>query len=400
MKKKWIWAVWALALITLWPVMAGAEAGGEPVQVVEYVHSDGADSGAMLEAYIDVLSDYAGPTARGVGSVGAQLQYANAALYKTLRPLFEQVANGQRASTQFSLTYEELGLPTSYTAKELGVSAIVDADGNITAEAKAAADARFYPVLKPLNDALLADCPFALYWFDKLAGTAVSYYNYSYNAQSVSIWSGATVDLYYYVASEYQAGGPFSFNTGVSATIQAAVNRAAGIVSQYAAASDYEKLVGYKQAICDLTSYNDAAAGGGAAFGNPWQLIWVFDNDPSTTVVCEGYAKAFQYLCDLTDFTDDVTCVSVSGLTDGGAHMWNLVRMPNDKVYMVDVTNCDEGKVGSPDFLFLAGYTSGSVEDGYVFHRDRVEWTETVGNVIYTHWIDASAPDMTTNPKP
>ena len=30
------------------------------------------------------------------------------------------------------------------------------------------------------------------------------------------------------------------------------------------------------------------------------ELIWVFDGDSSTNVVCEGYAKAFQYLCDLS----------------------------------------------------------------------------------------------------
>ena len=31
---------------------------------------------------------------------------------------------------------------------------------------------------------------------------------------------------------------------------------------------------------------------------NTWQMVWVFDEDNSTNVVCEGYAKAFKYLCD------------------------------------------------------------------------------------------------------
>ena len=66
-------------------------------------------------------------------------------------------------------------------------------------------------------------------------------------------------------------------------------------------------------------SYDQSSAGGGASYGDPWQLVYVFDGDPSTNVVCEGYAKAFQYLCDLTRFDGDVTCRTVSGTMNGGA---------------------------------------------------------------------------------
>lgn len=43
-------------------------------------------------------------------------------------------------------------------------------------------------------------------------------------------------------------------------------------------------------------------------------MIYVFDGDEATNVVCEGYAKAFQYLCDL----DGITYYSVSGTMNGG----------------------------------------------------------------------------------
>ena len=78
-------------------------------------------------------------------------------------------------------------------------------------------------------------------------------------------------------------------------------------------------------------------------------------------MVCEGYAKAFQYLCDLSNLPG-ATCYTVSGQmgagTGAGNHMWNIVSMPDGKNYLVDITNCDSGSVGYPDLLFLKGYTS------------------------------------------
>ena len=143
-----------------------------------------------------------------------------------------------------------------------------------------------------------------------------------------------------------------------------AVAKAQAIVNQCAGLSDEEKLRAYKDEICALTEYNFDVLAGGVRYGDPWQLIYVFDEDPSTKVVCEGYAKAFQYLCDLSTFQEDTTCYTVVGDMNGGAHMWNVVRMGDGKSYLVDVTNCDTGMAGHPDKLFLAGGT-GSVDAGY-----------------------------------
>ena len=59
--------------------------------------------------------------------------------------------------------------------------------------------------------------------------------------------------------------------------------------------------LGFKNEICNLVDYNNAAADSSTqtAYGDPWQMIWVFDENAETKVVCEGYSKAFQYLCDL-----------------------------------------------------------------------------------------------------
>lgn len=94
-------------------------------------------------------------------------------------------------------------------------------------------------------------------------------------------------------------------------------------------------------------------------------------------MVCEGYSKAFQYLCDLSAFEGNVQCRSVSGGMNGGAHMWNLVRLDGAN-YLVDVTNCDGSSVGAPDRLFLCG-ASGSVGGGYRVTIPQ----QTEGNLIY-----------------
>ena len=121
-----------------------------------------------------------------------------------------------------------------------------------------------------------------------------------------------------------------------------------------------------------LTDYDFSAANETEVTSiDPWQIISVFDEDNSTNVVCEGYSKAFQYLCDLSGFEGSVSCICVSGVMSGGTgagnHMWNIVTMDDEKNYLADITNCDGSAVGAPDKLFLTGYTSGDSDSQYVF---------------------------------
>ena len=106
-------------------------------------------------------------------------------------------------------------------------------------------------------------------------------------------------------------------------------------------------------------SYDYGAAGNWTGDVNPWTLVNVFDMDPDTNVVCEGYAEAYEYLCDLSDFDGDVECYSVSGAD----HKWNIVRI-NGKSYLTDLTNGDKGSTADRKNTFLNG-GKGSVEKGY-----------------------------------
>ena len=184
-----------------------------------------------------------------------------------------------------------------------------------------------------------------------------AYYDRSRSAYVMSTTSN--MYLRFCVAEEYSAG-QYLVDTSIGQSVQSAVDNADAIVSEYSGLSDEEKLRAYKDEICVLVSYNSSATGG-ASYGNPWQMIWVFDGDPGTNVVCEGYAKAFKYLCDHTVFDSSIECILAGGDLVRGSrsepHMWNVLKMDDGNNYLVDVTNCDSGNAGYPDKLFLAGTT-------------------------------------------
>lgn len=119
------------------------------------------------------------------------------------------------------------------------------------------------------------------------------------------------------VAEAYQNGSDTEVQVKDSATaIQNAQNIAAEIKNS--GGTTDEKLEAILQKICELVSYNDEAAAASDYDMNAWGIIWVFDDDPETKVVCVGYAKAFQYLCDQVFDSSELTCYTVTGTMGGG----------------------------------------------------------------------------------
>lgn len=79
----------------------------------------------------------------------------------------------------------------------------------------------------------------------------------------------------------------------------------------------------------------------------------------------------------------------MGGGTGAGRHMWNIVRMDDELYYLVDVTNCDGNSIGSPDYLFLKGYSSyDETNDQYTYSFTK---GSTVCNVIYKYNNDSKA---------
>ena len=342
------------------------------------------DSDELFAAYVQQEFDreiYGGISTFGTAA-GDRLSGLEKDIYTDLKTKITAVATGARSSTVFDVSADFSSL--KWTKAELGVSAIVSG-GSVTEKAQVAVNEAFSQAvdLGKILNCLLADCPYELYWFNKTSGMAVQR-GTSYSSTSVLI-TGLT--LSFTVASAY-ASGTYTANTTKTGVTSTAVANAKAIVTANTSKTDREKLEAYRAKICEMVSYNSSAAGGSTAYGDPWQLIYVFDGDSSTNVVCEGYAKAFQYLCDLSTFSGDVTCYTVTGTMSGGTgaggHMWNVVQLEN-KNLLVDVTNCDGSAIGAPDKLFLvavAGTDSGRTHT----------FTINTINVVYTY--DESQKDL------
>lgn len=279
------------------------------------------------------------------------------AIYDQLKTSIAGVAS-HGGSTEFELVS---GNSWTFTYEELGWSGWPE---KITDEMNAQLLQKTGISIEKIIDALLVDCPYELYWYDKTDGASIAY-SYRSKGQAI-IFSIPT--LIFSVAQGYQDSSMENcVDASKAKSAVAAASKAQEIVTRYKAVSDYEKLLGYKNEICALTDYNEGAAENeDTPYGDPWQLIYVFDGDDATTVVCEGYSKAFQYLCDLTDFaSDEIVCYTVTG-DIRGAHMWNIVTMPDGQNYLVDVTNSDTRTVGQDGHLFLTG-GEGSIDEGYTF---------------------------------
>ncbi|MBQ3192234.1 MAG: hypothetical protein IJO21_01915 [Oscillospiraceae bacterium] len=276
---------------------------------------------------------------------GAQLSGDEKKAYDALVPYLKQIASGQRTDATIHLGIS-LG-NQNFT----GTMENYDADTEVQFTGSDFDQASLTNVLR----ALLADMPYELYWFDKVTGVS-----------DLVISAGGNLHIVFnfQVAANYRGADALTADASKTGAAAATAAAAQAVVDSVEAdenvKTDYDKLVAYKDWICRAVSYNTNAAATNSFVRNsdPWQVIYVFDGDTTTKVVCEGYSKAFQYLCDLTEFDGDVVCYSVTGTMGGGtgagAHMWNIVTIQGQN-YLVDVTNSDSGTAGANGQLFLAG---------------------------------------------
>ena len=348
------------AAALVFPARTAQSAAAYAVELPEAETAADTDNGAL---FYDYLLRRAGVSsgAELLSDARSRLSEKDKELYDILKEFVSEIASGEQTETVLLISYDDF--PLTWTAAELGVSNIFSPQGE-TALFEKVNECYNYDT-NAVFDALLADCPYELYWYNKSGesdgGVGFSYVSSPYSGTStrVTFESAPTMTIIMSVSPDYGSGT--TVNRALHAGIDSIVSTATAIVTQYAGRSDYEKLLGYSTEICALVDYDHAAADSThTPYGDPWQLISVFDGDPETNVVCEGYSKAFKYLCDLSAFdSPDVGCYLVTGLLGGGTgagdHMWNLVTMENGRSYLADVTNSDSN--GGPDFLFLKGGT-------------------------------------------
>lgn len=352
------------------------------------IFEDLPDNDELLEGYVNelffdsysmsVFGDFGEDRLEGIDLKG----------YNILKEKLGKVASGEAASSKITISLTDLGITkTEWTAADLGFTQINQETFN---DAVTALRDQITPSLDNIFGYLLVDCPYDLYWFNKSgAGVAMTGWGVSgstYDGKDYTLSVSSDLEYSFSVAEEYQdesaAFPTVTVKQSLTRPAAEAAQNAKKIVKKYEGYSDHDKLAAYRKEICSLVSYNYDAASNNPPYGNPWQMIWVFDGDPETEVVCEGYSKAFQYLCDMSDFfSPNIRCCTVTGVMDGGTgegpHMWNIVTMDDRNNYIVDVTNCDGDSEEEQGRLFLVG-AEGNVANGYAVVIGSGSYTQTI----------------------
>lgn len=312
---------------------------------------------------------------------GDNLSATDHEIYNILKPQLEAVARGEKTYTKFMIKASDLkGVQLQhYTAADLGVTSLLDDEGKISADASEAYFEKIDFHFRKVFEGLQADMPSELYWFDKTSsGTYYPGTTYTVRGNPSSKDGSILLDslsFNFAVSKDYMDKSYddiYHVDPKYGQSVQKALKNAKAIVDKYASLSDYEKLKAYAKELTELSDYNHPAMDNQQAYGDPWQIIWLFDGDPETKVVCEGYSKGFQYLANMSTFkSSELKVISVHGTSGAGngagAHEWNLVHMPDGKNYVVDVTNMTKDAIGAKGELFLAGTEIGNIDNGYIF---------------------------------
>lgn len=293
-------------------------------------------------------------------------------IYDKYKTATEQIANGDRDNSYCAISLAELGLDKKYSLSELGVSGLSsDEDADAAVKALQAKSGLNDINIRLVGIAVRSDCPYERYWMGLKCGFEGVGVSGDYSGGELYLFFTGEMKFYIDVNNDYMgSNGICSVNTAKTKAVKETISSINGILAEAKTKSDRDKINYYKDRICELTDYNYAALENNYPYGDPWQLVYVFDGNPSTQVVCEGYSKAFNYLCEKTQFSDpSIFCYTVTGYMgdvgeQGEGHMWNIMHWNDNTNYLVDITNVD----GLGDELFMALPASGDINNGYVFN--------------------------------
>ena len=324
------------------------------------------DNDALFAAYVNRafgMEEAGSHMLRKSVSAYAGLNETEKMLFDCLKADIRAVAEGSRESTEFSYTADQIGTDFYVSVKSLTMENLLDA---------------YHLDFSLVFDALRKDLPYDMYW---VAFQGLNYGSNGITQNSEGAYRLGEFHVSFPVASSFRKS-QYTADTEKTGAVSSAVSKANDILNMYndPGISDLKKLVGYRDEIIDLVSYDYDAASQANTYSaqgknDPWQLIHVFDDDPNTKVVCEGYSKAFKYLCDNTTFNDSsISCYIMTGTFynssgSGEGHMWNVLSFgegDNAVNYLADITHCDnlyEGG-GSRAARFLVGVEMASSDSG------------------------------------
>ena len=348
------------------------EEGQQVIVVEDAVSFDtGYDSDELAEGYIEQKLLSGSETGYGRYDYTSGLSEYELAIYDYLVPIIGEIASGERTDTYIAIPDEvfNIRIPLS----ELGIE---DPEHASQDDLFVAAQDKIPVRLEKIRDALKQACQFELYWLDEIGATYVNYVSKSSKGSYVVF---EEMKVIFYVATDYQNGDRFTTDPSYGKAVGTAASNAAKIIKEYADLDDYHKLLAYNNKLCSLTDPDDNTTGGkNTVYGDPWQVVRIFNGDNSAKCASDGYAKAFRYLCDNSVFkSGSVYCLSLTGKYISNDYMWNVVHMDDGKNYFIDVARNDSSEdKGLNQSFFLLGASSGSVSSGYFFLMRRFSYSE------------------------
>lgn len=310
-----------------------------------------ADAGLLFDGYVD--RQFFGPVSFFGTNAREYLTAVEQSVYDKLKEFITYVASHGGSTETVFRPADFTGLVYSWPS---GTDVLAEFEAQVN--------------MTDVWTALVHDCPYELYWFDKNREGAMLGFTTGDDGTTVTI-TQVTVVLPVSVNWRSTPGLTTTMTTDVS-RVNLAVKNAKYIADKYASADDYTKLDGFKNEICNIVSYNENEIVGGSFYvdNSSWQMINVFDGDHETNTVSAGYAKAFQYLCDLSTFTS-AQCYTIEGFADDREYMWNIVTMEDGKTYLADVASCDEDMPGQYGQYWMAGYDDGGRWSAFVVNGRR-----------------------------
>lgn len=292
-------------------------------------------------------------------------------VFHYLRNEIAKIAAGTRTNTKIQVPINILEeAETTYSSSDLGLTKYSTESDYLDALKETYGEFISYEYIVTT---LMNACPYELYWYD---GSYTSNstkceisFNYTYktdpNNPDGKIFTVSCVEFDFLVSQNYRGSNNYTVNATKAKAANTAAANARAIINKYKNYDDYQKLVGYKNEICSLASFDEDAFYAGS-FGDTCQMINVFDGNTATNVYSDGYVRAFQYLCDNTTFNDSsIYAISVFGQSSSGPQSWNIVHMDDGKNYLVDLAACVINKC---DDFFMRGVSyksNGGNEFGY-----------------------------------
>ncbi|MBE5737525.1 MAG: hypothetical protein E7348_03905 [Clostridiales bacterium] len=160
---------------------------------------------------------------------------------------------------------------------------------------------------------------------------ALSVWDTYLNDNPLYYWISKTVawsstNLILLTEQEYDTGEERS---AINQKIYSAIQTQLSIIDQ--SQSAYRKALAYHDAIINKVNYAYDSN------GDPETSIWAHNIDGvlnGNSSVCEGYSRTFQLLLNCSG----VDNVCVTGIANGGAHAWNMIKLDDGKWYWCDLT--------------------------------------------------------------